>query len=178
MVSGMTGEVVAGSELAAGYWYASCRAPVRFAAAVEALAELGYRAFIEVSPHPVLTGPVSDSLEHAGHGGGSVGGTLRRKDGGPARLLAAFAKAHVQGVGVDWAAVLGRGAAVELPTYAFQRQRFWPRPAPAGAGDVTAAGLGVVGHPLLGASGAGSGRGPAGADRAGLEAGTQATVAG
>ncbi|HEV3295858.1 MAG TPA: type I polyketide synthase, partial [Streptosporangiaceae bacterium] len=50
MVSGMTGEVVAGSELAAGYWYASCRAPVRFAAAVEALAELGYRAFIEVSP--------------------------------------------------------------------------------------------------------------------------------
>ena len=152
MVSGMTGEVVAGSELAAGYWYASCRAPVRFAAAVKSLAELGYRAFIEVSPHPVLTGPVSDSLEHAGHGGGLVAGTLRRKDGGPARLLAAFAKAHVRGAGVDWAAVLGGGSVVELPTYAFQRRRFWPRPVPAGAGDVAAAGLGVVGHPLLGAA--------------------------
>jgi candicidin polyketide synthase FscB len=152
MVSGMTGEVVSGSELAAGYWYASCRAPVRFAAAVETLAELGYRAFIEVSPHPVLTGPVSDSLEHAGYGGALVGGTLRRNDGGPARLLAAFAKAHVQGVGVNWPAVLGGGIAVELPTYAFQRERFWPRPAPAAAGDVVAAGLGAVGHPLLGAA--------------------------
>jgi acyl transferase domain-containing protein/NADPH:quinone reductase-like Zn-dependent oxidoreductase/NAD(P)-dependent dehydrogenase (short-subunit alcohol dehydrogenase family)/acyl carrier protein len=152
MVSGMTGEVVAGSELAAGYWYASCRAPVRFAAAVEALAELGYRAFIEVSPHPVLTGPVSDSLEHAGRGGGLVTGTLRRGEGGPARLLAAFAQAHVQGAGVDWPAVLGGGAVVELPTYAFQRQRFGPGRGRGGGGFGGGGGRGVVSHPLLGAA--------------------------
>jgi NADPH:quinone reductase-like Zn-dependent oxidoreductase/thioesterase domain-containing protein/short-subunit dehydrogenase/acyl carrier protein len=80
-----------------------------------------------------------------------VTGTLRRGEGGPARFALSLARVHVHGVGVDWAAVLGGGTVVELPTYAFQRQRFWPRPVTAGAGDVAAAGLGALGHPLLGA---------------------------
>jgi acyl transferase domain-containing protein len=153
MVSAMTGELVAGTELDAGYWYASLRAPVQFAAAVTALAGAGYGVFIEVSPHPVLAAAITETLEGSGGGDGPVvTGTLRRHDGGPVRVLAALARAHVGGAGVDWAAVLGSGSIVELPTYAFQRQRFWPRPVPAGAGDVAAAGLGAVSHPLLGAA--------------------------
>ena len=153
MISAMTGEPVQGPDLDARYWYASLRAPVQFARAVTALAGAGHGVFIEVSPHPVLAAAVTETLDQDGHGdGAAVTGTLRRGDGGPARLLASLARAHVQGASVDWAAVLGGGTAVDLPTYAFQRERFWPRPVPAGAGDVTAAGLGAVSHPLLGAA--------------------------
>src|SRR5262249_33986004 len=60
---------------------------------------------------------------------------LRSGTPAPRALVHALAQAHVQGVAVDWAAVLGGGTVVELPTYAFQRQRVWPRPAPAVAGS-------------------------------------------
>ena len=160
MVSGMTGELVDGSELGAGYWYDSLRSPVDFDRAVRTLAAGGHRVFVEVSPHPVLTTAIAQTLEDAGPDVDAPGdadwpqavvtGTLRRGDGGAGRVLASLAQVHVAGVGVDWAAVLGGGRRVELPTYAFQRQRFWPRPGR--AGDVRAAGLGTVGHPLLGAA--------------------------
>ncbi len=61
-------------------------------------------------------------------------GTLRRDDGGPARLLASLAEAHVHGVrgGLGGGAAAGRR--VDLPTYAFQHQRYWPPGRSAGAG--------------------------------------------
>jgi acyl transferase domain-containing protein len=65
-------------------------------------------------------------------------------------MLAALAQVHAQGVSVDWTGVLPTGRRVELPTYAFQRQRYWPETA-VGAADVASAGLGSVVHPLLGA---------------------------
>jgi acyl transferase domain-containing protein len=151
MVSAATGQWLAGPELGAGYWYESLRAPVEFDRAVRMLAAAGHGTFIEVSPHPVLTTAVAATLEEAGAGAPVAGGTLRRDDGGPGRLLRSLAEVHVRGVSVDWQAVLGGGARVDLPTYAFQHERFWPRPARP-AGDVTAAGLGAVGHPLLGAA--------------------------
>ena len=79
-------------------------------------------------------------------------GTLRRDDGGPARLLASLAEVYVRGADVDWAAVLGAGQRVDLPTYAFQHQRFWSVSAVVPADRVAALGLGAVGHPLLGAA--------------------------
>jgi acyl transferase domain-containing protein/acyl carrier protein len=156
MVSAMTGRWLDGLEAEAGYWYDSLRAPVEFDRAVRVLGEAGHRVFIEVSPHPVLTAAVTGTLEDAGAGltGGPlpvVTGTLRRDDGGPGRFLASLAEVHVRGTSVDWAAALRIGHRVELPTYAFQHRWYWPRPAPAPAGDVTTAGLRPVGHPLLGA---------------------------
>ena len=156
MISAMTGGYLAGPEAGAGYWYDSLRAPVEFDRAVRVLAGDGHRVFIEASPHPVLTAPVTEILQELAGGPGAppaaVTGTLRRDDGGPARLLASLAAAHVHGAGVDWAAVLGGGERVELPTYAFQHERYWPRPRAAAGGDVRLAGLGAVGHPLLGAA--------------------------
>ena len=153
MVSAMTGAWLDGPEADAGYWYDSLRAPVEFDRAIRALAGAGHRVFVEVSPHPVLTAAMTETLEDAaGEPAPVVAGTLRRGDGGPARLLASLAGVHVRGVAVDWAAVLGRGRRVDLPTYAFRHQRFWPPPVAPGAGDVAAAGLGAVGHPLLGAA--------------------------
>jgi acyl transferase domain-containing protein len=77
---------------------------------------------------------------------------LRPGQPAAATVLAGLARAHVHGARVDWAAVLSAGQRAELPTYAFQHQRYWPQPLPAQAGDVTAAGLAAVGHPLLGAA--------------------------
>ena len=126
MVSAVTGEFLAGREAGAGYWYESLRAPVEFARAVGVLAGQGHRVFVEVSPHPVLTAAVTETLEEVGLVAAVVTGTLRRDEGGPSRLLASLAEVHVRGVKVDWAAVLPAGQRVGLPTYAFRHQRFWP----------------------------------------------------
>ncbi|MGN9788877.1 type I polyketide synthase [Nonomuraea sp. ZG12] len=155
MVSAMTGEHLTGPEAGAEYWYASLRAPVRFERAIRALRAGGYGTFVEVSAHPVLTAAIGVTLESMADATGPapvVAGTLRRDDGGPARMLASLAELHVRGVAVDWAGVLGGGARVDLPTYAFQHQRFWPLPPAAGSGDLRSAGLSSVGHALLGAA--------------------------
>jgi acyl transferase domain-containing protein len=152
MVSAMTGDQLDGPELDARYWYDSLRAPVEFSRAVGRLADSGHRVFVEVSPHPVLTGAITDTADELPVPVPvSVTGTLRREDGGPGRVLASLGEAHVHGVAVDWAAVLPAGRRIELPTYAFQHQRYWPAARPA-LGDLSAAGLASVGHPLLGAA--------------------------
>ncbi|MFL6129698.1 MAG: SDR family NAD(P)-dependent oxidoreductase, partial [Mycobacteriales bacterium] len=83
----------------------------------------------------------------------TVLGSLRRDEGGPERFAASLAEAHVGGMAVDWAGFYaGTGARrVDLPTYAFQRQSYWPAPG-ATAGDVTAAGLSRLDHPVLAAA--------------------------
>jgi acyl transferase domain-containing protein len=124
MVSAMTGELLAGPEADAGYWYASLRAPVEFARSVEVLAASGHRVFVEASPRPLLTVPVTETLESL-HAGGIVTGTLRRGGGGADRLLKSLAAAWLGGAAVDWAAVLPPAPTVDLPTYAFQRQHYW-----------------------------------------------------
>ncbi|WP_020499040.1 type I polyketide synthase [Sciscionella marina] len=130
MISAMTGEMLEGSELDAGYWYASLRNTVEFDRAIRTLGASGHRVFLETSPHPVLTTAIADNLEDDSP---VVTGTLRRDDGGAQRLLLSFAEAHVNGVTVDWTAVLDQRDPVDLPTYAFQRQRYWPQPAQAPA---------------------------------------------
>src|ERR1700733_11932954 len=106
MISALTGERVDGPGLGAGYWYDSLRSAVEFDRAVRTLAGSGHGVFIEVSPHPVLTAAITGTVEDAGAGTPVVTGTVRRDDGGPARLITALARVHVYGVGVDWAGVL------------------------------------------------------------------------
>nr|WP_244955719.1 type I polyketide synthase [Streptomyces chrestomyceticus] len=159
MVSAMTGETLTGEELDAGYWYRSLRATVHYDRAVRVLAGRGHQVFVEVTPHPVLMGAMNDTLEEVAQEAGpgaepaAVCGTLRRDDGGAERLLLSLAEAFVNGAELDWQAVLPAGRRVELPTYAFQHERFWPKVAAAAfGGDPVSLGLGAVGHPLLGAA--------------------------
>ncbi|PRY01755.1 type I polyketide synthase [Allonocardiopsis opalescens] len=151
--STVTGNVVADTTaLDAEYWYANLRETVSFARVTRDLLASGVRAFVELSPHPVLTMAVEETAAAAGADDVLAVGTLRRDDGGPDRLIASLGQAWAHGVPVDWSALL-TGAAprhVELPTYPFQRSRFWMDGA-AGAADVTAAGLRSAEHPVLGA---------------------------
>ncbi|WP_199748180.1 type I polyketide synthase [Actinomadura sp. WAC 06369] len=138
MMSAFTAEWLAGPDLDADYWYASLRGTVEFEKAVRALGDGGHGVFVEASGHPALIGAVDDTLG----GTAVVTGTLRRGDGGARRLLTSLATAYASGVPVDWAAVHGPATTVELPTYAFQRTRYWPEPVrPAAPADDPLSGL-------------------------------------
>ena len=97
------------------------------------MAGLGVTAFVEVSPHPVLVTGIGQTLaELPGPSKAVVTGTLRRGEGGLRRFGLSLAQLHVRGVAVDWSRwFTGVGARpVELPTYAFQHQRYWPQGRP------------------------------------------------
>ncbi|SOE09199.1 8,8a-deoxyoleandolide synthase [Streptomyces sp. 2323.1] len=117
------------AEMDAGYWFTNLRRTVEFAPAIEALTAAGHRTFVEVSPHPVLTVPLQETVEDEG-ADAVVTGTLRRDDGGLARLYTSLGVLYAHGVDVDWSPAFAerRPHRVELPTYAFQRQRFWLEP--------------------------------------------------
>ncbi|GGM22441.1 polyketide synthase [Streptomyces fumigatiscleroticus] len=150
--STVDGRPLAGTELDAHYWFRNLRERVGFADAVRELGSEGFTTFLEVSTHPVLTASVQETLEAAGVTGFVTGGSLRRGEGGPSRMLRSAAELFVRGVPVDWKAVLPEGTSpVDLPTTAFQRERFWLAPGAGGPGAVTAVGLEPVAHPLLGA---------------------------
>ncbi|WP_345328560.1 acyltransferase domain-containing protein, partial [Kitasatospora aburaviensis] len=140
--------------LDAGYWYGNLRGRVGFEAAVRALVDQGAGCFVEMSPHPVLGLALEGTL--SAHGVAErvgVVGSLRRGEGGLRRFALSLAEAFAVGVAVDWSVFYkDTGAArTVLPTYAFQRERFWLMPG-VGGGDVSAAGLVRVDHPVLGAA--------------------------
>nr|WP_082403219.1 type I polyketide synthase [Saccharothrix sp. NRRL B-16348] len=122
------GDPSAGRAFDAGYWVRQAREAVRFEDGMEWLRANGVTTFLEIGPHPTLV-PT---------------GVMRRGHDEPERLLAALGKLWVEGA--EWTLPT---AHAELPTYAFQRERYWL--VNATATDVTAAGLGTVDHPLLGA---------------------------
>ncbi|MER5936571.1 type I polyketide synthase [Streptomyces sp. NPDC001928] len=152
LLSTVTGERLDTAAMDAEYWYRNLRQTVRFADAVRTLLDQGFTRFVESGPHPVLTGAVQSCAESAGTDAVAVG-TLRRGEDGTDRVLTSLAEAFVRGVPVNWTAATGTGRsrAVDLPTYAFQRQRYWPT-AGAMTTDVSGAGLDATGHPLLGAA--------------------------
>ncbi|MER7035682.1 acyltransferase domain-containing protein, partial [Streptomyces albidoflavus] len=148
--STVTGGWLDTKSLDAEYWYRNLRRTVEFGKATEVLLGEGFRFFIEASPHPVLSVAVGESVEAAGVEA-AVLGTLRRGEGGPAQVLRAVGRAWERGLGVDWAGAFPGARRVELPTYAFQRNRYW-LDVPTTSWDVASAGLATTGHPLLGAA--------------------------
>jgi acyl transferase domain-containing protein/NADPH:quinone reductase-like Zn-dependent oxidoreductase/acyl carrier protein len=151
--STLTGERIDTAELGPEYWYRNLREPVRLEPVIRALIEGGTQTFVEVGPHPVLGFAVQETID-AGARPGEVAaiGTLRRDDAGPRRFALSLAEAHAGGARPDWDAFFaGTGAAaVPLPTYPFQRQRYWLSPSLASS-DPSAVGQAAAEHPLLGA---------------------------
>ncbi|MFI6109000.1 SDR family NAD(P)-dependent oxidoreductase, partial [Streptomyces sp. NPDC051310] len=152
--SAATGGFVDTATLDARYWYGNLRGRVGFEQAVRALSDHGAGCFVEVSPHPVLTMAVEDTVQaHGAADRTAIIGSLRRDEGGLRRFLTSLSEAHAAGVEVDWPELYaGSGAGrVSLPTYAFQRERFWLAPG-ARAADASTAGQGSVEHPVLAAA--------------------------
>ncbi|WP_369214871.1 type I polyketide synthase [Streptomyces flavofungini] len=149
VVSNLTGAVAGADELcSAAYWVRHVREAVRFADGVRALHEAGATRFLELGPDGVASAMARDSLPEEA----VTVAAQRRTASGEDALVDAVAKLHGHGVRVDWAAFFaGLGARrTELPTYAFQRRRFWPAEMPAMGTGAEAAGLEPAGHPLLG----------------------------
>jgi acyl transferase domain-containing protein len=122
--STVTGDWLPTVSLDAKYWYRNVREPVRLEESVRALAAEGHDVFIECSPHPVLAVGIEDTMADAG-AEAVVIGSLRRNEDDATRVLTALAEAHVDGVPVDWRDAVAGGHPVPLPTYAFQRERYW-----------------------------------------------------
>ncbi|MEH0846172.1 type I polyketide synthase [Micromonospora sp. CPCC 205711] len=159
VVSTLTGRLAEAGELTdPEYWVRHVRHAVRFADAVTTLEAAGVARFVEVGPDGVLTGLAALSVT----GPQAVTVATQRRDRDEVTTLAtAVGRLWTSGAPVDLAAWCPPGRRVDLPTYPFQRQRYWLDTAgywadawagaAAGAGDVGAAGLDDTGHPLLGA---------------------------
>ncbi|MFF4038103.1 type I polyketide synthase [Streptomyces sp. NPDC001816] len=153
IVSTLTGRQATGNDLrSAAYWVRHARETVRFADAVRHLVrEARVTAFAEVGPGTQLTSAAMTTVEAPGELVFTP--TARAGHPEPDTVLAALARLHEHGTAIDWATVHrtahpgGRGRRVDLPTYPFQRERYWltepvdPTP--------TAARTAAGGHPVL-----------------------------
>ena len=153
--STLTAERIDTSELGPDYWYRSLREPVRFEKATRAVIAQDIKVFIEVSPHPVLAMAISETVESAAPepDRALVVGSLRREQGGLERFFTSLAEVWARGAQVDWGAAYEGSTAkrVPLPTYVFQRERYWLLAATK-AEDATSLGQTSAEHPLLGAA--------------------------
>ncbi|XXX73809.1 acyltransferase domain-containing protein [Sorangium sp. So ce134] len=151
MVSTVTGEIGVGPELTAAYWARNLRDPVLFSPAVSRLARDGHALFVEMSPHPILVTAIEEGLRDGAHEGVALG-SLRRGHDERRAILAALGAAYAHGQPVDFKRLFPEGGrAVRLPSYPWQRERYWiddvaPRAAARAGGPRGAEG----GHPLLG----------------------------
>jgi acyl transferase domain-containing protein/acyl carrier protein len=125
LISSVTGRAVTRDEMSqAAYWRRQVSEPVRFGQAMETLRESGDAVFLEVGPGATLTGlgqqciDTPQSLWLA---------SLRRKREEWPQLLDTLAQLYARGADVNWVAFDQPYAPrrVPLPTYPFQRQRYW-----------------------------------------------------
>jgi mycoketide-CoA synthase len=128
-----------GTALDTAYWIGNLRQPVRFADTIQALIADGHGVFIEASPHPILTIGMQETSDEI-----VTVPTLRRDEGDLRQLTLSIAHAFVAGIDVDWTPWIDGGRLVDLPTYAFQRERFWLPAAGPGAGRIAPGLLPVV----------------------------------
>ncbi|HEY9854527.1 MAG TPA: SDR family NAD(P)-dependent oxidoreductase, partial [Stenomitos sp.] len=142
MVSTVTGQMVDGPTLDATYWARNMREPVLFSPAIQTLGNTKHDLFVEISPHPILTGSVRDALAAPA---ALVLPSLKRGEAELATMLGSLAALFTVGQAFDWERVSPGGRFMALPTYRWQRERYWFEPsAPRRPGGTKG------GHPLLG----------------------------
>ena len=154
LISTVTGEQIEGGELGPEYWYRNLRETVLLEPVLRSQLEAGRRALIEIGPHPVLAFGVQETFEDAldDPTEAVLLSTLRREEDEAKRFCLSLAEAQAQGIAIDWSAYFKGTAAkrVPLPTYPFQRKRYWLSPSQ--GTDAAAIGLKAAEHPFLGAA--------------------------
>ncbi len=153
IVSNLTGEPVSPEQVCtAEYWVAHVREPVRFMDGMRWLGTQGVRNFLELGPDGVLSAIGQDCFAGEDANISEVLLVPLLRGGRPEvdTLLSALAEVWVRGIDVNWAVFFDNAHRVALPTYAFQRERYWLKPSL--AGDATAIGLSAARHPLLSAA--------------------------
>jgi acyl transferase domain-containing protein/aryl carrier-like protein len=144
-VSGQRVGIADGWELDAEYWWRNVRNPVRFAEAVDRLIQDGHNVFVELSPHPVLAGSISQCLMQSGQKG-TILPSLRRQEAEREQMLGALGALHTLGSKVEWERLYPEGGRlVRLPSYPWQHERYWQESEAAEQSR-----LGRQIHPLLG----------------------------
>ncbi|WP_277440107.1 type I polyketide synthase [Streptomyces sp. SPB162] len=146
IVSTLTGQTATAEELTdPAYWVRHVREAVRFADAITTLQDQGINTLLELGPDAVLTAMAADSTTDTT----TLIPTLRRDHNEPQLLTEALTRIHTTGGTVNWPALFGTAhTPVDLPTYAFQHQHYWPRTV-ASTGDAAGLGLRSGGHPFL-----------------------------
>jgi mycoketide-CoA synthase len=135
-----------------GHWVSHVREPVRFYDAVERARAAGAHVFLDVGPGATLASLTKDAFAGEGVHDAVVLSSSRQDRGAAQALAGALAELHVRGGSVDFGALFGTRRRVDLPTYAFQRQRYWlDFLAAMESADVASAGLSASQHPLVGA---------------------------
>ncbi|WP_055495832.1 type I polyketide synthase [Streptomyces sp. TP-A0356] len=152
VVSTTTGEPATAEQLTdPEYWVRHVREPVRFHDAVRRMRDLGAARFLEVGPDATLTALAQASAAVPDRAEALLVPAVRRDRPEERHLLTAVARLFAHGATVDWRPLHPGGRTVPLPTYAFQRDRYWLASAP-WTGDLDGAGLESAGHPFLGAA--------------------------
>lgn len=145
-VSTVTGDVMGGADLGAGYWWRNVRQPVQFSRAIGALVSNGCRVFVEISPHAILQRYIGECLKEQGISG-RVLHTLRRDDDGLARVEEAALRVHLLLEPHRWHNFFPKpGQSIRLPNYPWQRERHWHPTTIESAGVIERHRV----HPLLG----------------------------
>ncbi|WP_196763959.1 type I polyketide synthase, partial [Mycobacterium avium] len=147
IISNLTGQPAADDFGSPEYWKCHVRDAVRFADSVRFAQSAGATRFLEVGPSSGLTAAIEETLADAPVVTVSA---LRKDRPEPVALVNAVAQGWVCGMDVDWRGALGTGHLVDLPTYAFDRRRFWLS-GDGAASDAAGLGLAAGDHALLGA---------------------------
>ncbi|MFE6488105.1 beta-ketoacyl synthase N-terminal-like domain-containing protein, partial [Streptomyces sp. NPDC057757] len=126
LVSNLTGGLLGADEVDADYWVRHVREGVRFLDGVRSLEEQGASRYLEIGPDAALTPMARDSLTGRSETKPVLAATQRRTRPEVPSLFAALTRLHTDGVTLDWSGPLGRATGrTSLPTYAFQRKRYW-----------------------------------------------------
>jgi len=153
LFSTVSGQRVEGSEIDGTYWGQNIRNPVLFVTAVEELLQAGYDLFLEISAHPVLTSYISECAANSGKRATALP-SLRRKEPEQIVMLGSFGKLYTLGYPVNWHRLYPEGQFIRLPSYPWQRERYWNESEESLQSRLGLSYqrtvLGVLVHPLLG----------------------------
>lgn len=122
--STVSGQLAEENTFDVNYWWANVREPVFFAQAISQMIADGYHTFVELSPHPVLTRNIGESLNGNGLSGVMVY-SLRRQEPEQRQMLESLGALHTLGHAIDWTALYPQGQFVPVPTYPWQKESLW-----------------------------------------------------